>query len=266
MKIEQPIIMPIIDIVDEAQDIKTFKFKGKIKARPGQFVLLWIPRLNLKPFGVSYQDDNSFSVTVSKIGKFTKELFKKKVGDRIGIQGPYGKTFQIDKKNVILVGGGYGAAPLAFLAETLEKQGAKVTFIIGAKTKGCFIYESRFKNSKINLLCMTDDGSLGKKGFTTDVLKQILNKDKNVDMVYTVGPEIMMKKVIEVTDEYKIPCQASLERYMKCGFGICGQCCVDRVGVRVCQEGPVFSKEFIKKYINEFGKYERDKTGNKIKR
>ena len=182
----------------------------------------------------------------------------------------------MDKKNVVLVGGGYGSAPLAFLAEELEKKGTTVTIIIGAKNKSCFIYEKRFQNhNNINLLCMTDDGSLGKKGFTTDALKQILNKEgllqrkrgyRNIDMVYTVGPEIMMQKVIDVTDEYKIPCQASLERYMKCGFGICGQCCVDGTGARVCQEGPVFSKEFIQKHISEFGEYERDKTGNKIKK
>ena len=265
--IEQPIIMPITKITDEAEGIKTFEFEGKINSKPGQFVLLWIPRLNLKPFGVSYQSNNSFAVTVSKIGEFTKKLFKYKVGDKIGIQGPYGKAFQTNKKNVVLVGGGYGAAPLAFLAEELDKKGTNVTIIIGAKTKSCLIYHSRFKNHKnIDLLCMTDDGSLGKQGFTTDALKQILKRDKKIDMVYTVGPEIMMQNVIEVTDEYKIPCQASLERYMKCGFGICGQCCVDGAGVRVCQEGPVFSKEFVKKHISEFGKYERDKTGNKIKR
>ena len=148
--IEQPIIMPIIDIIDEAQDIKTFKFDGKIDAKPGQFVLLWIPRVNLKPFGVSRQDDNSFSVTVSKIGDFTKELFEKKIGDKIGVQGPYGNPFEIDKKNVVLVGGGYGAAPLAFLADELEKKNSKITFIIGTRTKICFIYESKFKNSNIN--------------------------------------------------------------------------------------------------------------------
>jgi len=265
IKPEQPIIYKIIDIIDEAEGIKTFKLKGSIDALPGQFVMAWIPRLNLKPFGISAQDENSFNITVSQRGNFTEELFKKKIGDSLGIQGPYGKIFSQDKNNVILVGGGYGAAPLAFLADELEKKGAKITLIIGARDKGCLIYEERFKNRNINLLCMTDDGSSGQKGFTTDALRKILSEDKEIEMVYTVGPEIMMQKIIDLTDEFNIPCEASLERYMKCGFGICGQCCVDGSGVRVCQEGPVFSKEFIKEHISEFGKYERDKTGNKIK-
>lgn len=263
-KKEQPVSMKITEIIDEAKDIKTFKFKNKISATPGQFILLWIPRVDMKPFGVSYYYEDGFGVTVCRVGKFTEKLFEKKIGDYVGIQGPYGKSFSANAKNAVLVGGGYGTAPLSFLVDELLKKGAKITFIIGAKTKEALIYESRFENSGVNMIYMTDDGSSEKKGFATDALKDAVSQDKNIDMIYTCGPEIMMKKVIEISDENNINCEASLERYMKCGFGICGQCCVDDSGICACKEGPVFTKEFIKKNISEFGKYKRDKTGNKI--
>lgn len=264
-KNEQPIALKIASIKDEAEDIRTFTFNHEMDALPGQFVMLWIPRKNMKPFGVSYQDKDKFSVTVCKVGEFTEELFKKKVGDYIGIQGPYGRAFSTDKKNVIMVAGGYGAAPLGFLAEYMAEQGAKVHLIIGARTNDMLVYKDRFKDSDVEIIYCTDDGTCGIKGFTTQPLKELLDDEKDIDMVYTVGPEVMMKKVIEITDEHDVDCEASLERYMKCGFGICGQCCVDGSGERVCKTGPIYDKGYIKKYISEFGKYHRDGTGNIIK-
>lgn len=262
--IEQPKAMKIVEVRCEAKDICTFKFNEKLKAEPGQFVMLWLPRINQKPFGISKLSEDSFELTICKVGSFTDELFKKNPGDYVGIQGPYGKPFSLEAKNAVLVAGGYGSAPIAFLADALISKGAKVTLIIGAKNKESLVFENRFKDSNATLICTTDDGSLGRKGFTTDALKDVLENDKTVDMIYTCGPEIMMKKVIELADTYNVNCQASLERYMKCGFGICGQCCVDDTGVRICKEGPVFDKEFIKKYVLEFGKYHRDGTGKKL--
>lgn len=264
-KKEQPIALKIIDIKVEAENIKTFKFERKFDVSPGQFILLWIPRLNMKPFGVSHLDNSYFEITVCKAGEFTEKLFEKKVGDYVGIQGPYGKSFSIDgKKRVIIVAGGYGVAPLAFLAEVLNKNNADVTFILGAKTRDSLVYKKRFDNSEIKVIFTTDDGSAGEKGFVTDALKKILTmKDNNFDMIYSCGPEKMMQEVIKISDEYNIDCEVSMERYMKCGFGICGQCCADGSGVRVCKEGPVFDKEFVKTKISEFGLYKREKAGEK---
>jgi dihydroorotate dehydrogenase electron transfer subunit len=292
-KIEQPAAMKIRKIIDEAKDIRTFVFsrgedildeKGYrerhfsehniFTAVPGQFVMLWLPEVDMKPFGISHQDYSYFSLTICKVGPFTEKLFLKKVGDYVGIQGPHGTGFSTNCKNAVLVAGGYGVAPLAFLADELSKSGADVKFIIGAKTKESVLFQDRFKNSKVQILYTTDDGSFGEKGYATDALRRILEKNQkenigkdqssSIDMIYTCGPEIMMKKVIEISDEFNIDCQASLERYMKCGFGICGQCCCDGSGVRICTSGPAFSKEFIKKNISEFGNYKRDGTGKKI--
>ncbi len=258
--IEQPRVVEIHSIHTEAEGVKTFTFKYPLEALPGQFVMLWIPRIGMKPFGVSYLSEDSFSVTVSEVGNFTKELFKKKEGDYVGFQGPYGNCFSVGKRNPVLVGGGYGSAPLALLAEVLAKEGAQVTFIMGARTKNQISYKDRFNGSGVDTIFCTDDGSEGKKGYTTDLLGEAL-RSKSFDYIYTVGPEIMMKKVIEISDVHNLECEASLERYMKCGFGVCGQCCVDGTGERVCKTGPVYKKEYIKKNISEFGRYKRGVTG-----
>jgi len=282
-RLEQPAALKIRKIIDEAEDIKTFIFNrskdildekgyrrrafGETKAftaAPGQFLLLWLPRVNMKPFGISYQDKESFGITVCKVGPFTEKLFEKKVGDYVGIQGPHGTGFNTNCKNAILVGGGYGVAPLAFLADELAAAGVEVRFVIGAKYENLLLFRKRFKDSRVETIYITDDGSYGVKGFTTDALKKELENDSSIDMIYTCGPEIMMKKVIELSDEFNVECQASLERYMKCGFGICGQCCCDDSGVRICINGPVFSKEYIKKNITEFAGCKRDSTGKKV--
>ncbi|MFW6014217.1 MAG: dihydroorotate dehydrogenase electron transfer subunit [Candidatus Nanoarchaeia archaeon] len=259
-KKEQPKALKINSIKNEAEDVKTFTFKNKIDAVPGQFVMLWIPRIGMKPFGVSGLDEYSFSVTVSRVGNFTSCLFEKKQGEYVGVSGPYGKGFSTKRKNPILVAGGYGSAPLALLAECLEKEGANVTLIIGARNERYITFKDRFKESSINVVYCTDDGSKGIKGFTTDALEEVLKK-KECDFIYTVGPEIMMKKVIDISDVHGIDCEASIERYMKCGFGICGQCCVDGTGERLCTNGPVYNKDYIKDKITEFGLYKRDVTG-----
>ena len=263
MLIEQPQMLRIKKIVDEAKDLKSFVFNHDLKAKPGQFIIAWIPRVDEKPFGVAFQNRNKFAITVSAVGSFTKKMHKLKVGDYIGIRGPYGNGFKIEGRHIVLVAGGYGAAPLAFLADEAAKRNIHVDFIVGARTKELLPYLERMKRAGITTHVCTDDGSFGVKGFTTDVLKKLLDEG-NVDKVYTCGPEIMMKFVIQLCDEHYVPCEVSLERYMKCGFGICGQCAVDPTGWCVCKDGPVFTKKQVKQ-ITEFASYKRDASGKKVK-
>jgi len=256
-------VLKIEKVVDEAKDIKTFILRHNLQAKPGQFVLVWIPRIDEKPFSISFQDNERIGITVFGIGPFTKKFNRLSTGDKIGIKGPYGNPFSIEGENIVLVGGGCGSASLAFLADELKKAGKNITFIIGAKSKQHVLYEERMKISDIKTIITTDDGSTGIKGFTTDVLLDLIKEKGNIDMVYTCGPELMMKKVLEICSKNNIPAQFSLERYMKCGIGICGQCCVDDTGIRVCKEGPVLTKDQVNK-IKEFGKYHRDASGAKI--
>lgn len=261
-KIEKPIVLEIEKIVDEAKDFKTFIFKYGLKANPGQFVMLWLPRIDEKPFSISFQDSERFGITVFKVGKFTSELFKLKKGDKVGIRGPYGKGFSLEKGNVVLVGGGCGGAPMGLLADELKKKKANVTFVIGARCKDYLLFLDRMKHAQIETIAATDDGSFGLKGFTTQILEDILSKQK-IDMVYTCGPEIMMKFVIGICEKHNVPCEVSLERFMKCGIGVCGQCCMDHSGEIVCKDGPVFPGHVVKK-MQEFGRYKREKSGKKV--
>jgi dihydroorotate dehydrogenase electron transfer subunit len=253
----------IVKIIDEARGIKTFFFEGHLNALPGQFVMLYIPGLNERPFSIYEDGEKVFATTIAKLGEFTSRLFEMKEGEKLAYYGPFGKPFEIKGRHIVLVGGGYGSAPLTFLAKKALREEIKSELIIGARNKELLLYLNKEYPKEITRHYCTDDGSFGYKGFITEKLRELLQKDKTIDMIYTVGPEIMMKKVVEISDEFKVGCQISLERYMKCGIGICGSCCVDPDGLRMCKEGPCIDKELAKK-VSEFGLYHRDASGKKI--
>ncbi|MFA6098964.1 MAG: dihydroorotate dehydrogenase electron transfer subunit [Patescibacteria group bacterium] len=262
-KIEQPISLPIVEIVEETATVKTFFFKKEFDSQPGQFVIMWIPRVDEKPFSVSYDDHGRLGLSIANVGPFTKNLFNKKVGDLVGLRGPYGSWFKLKNnfKRILLVGGGYGVAPLAFLAQRAVKQKITVDFCNGARTKSLLLFKKRLTDYKVNLHISTDDGSDGIKGTVIDATNDCLGKN-TYDAVYICGPELMEKKIIDLCAEKNLECRVSIERYMKCGFGICGQCCLDGSGERMCLEGPVVSGKYALKH-KEFGAYHRGKSGRK---
>jgi dihydroorotate dehydrogenase electron transfer subunit len=265
MKYELINILPTKRIIDNNQFIKTFYFDYNLNAKPGQFVWLWLPGISERPFSVGYQSEKEFALTIAKVGNTTSKIFELKEGDKVGIKGPYGTHYDIGQaKSVVLVGGGYGSAPLSFLATEIIKQRPKVNidFIIGAQTKNLFFIKPNNFDKRIKFHFTTDDGSFGIKGQVTAVLEKII-KDNKIDYIATCGPELMQLKVIELAEKYGINCQISLERYMKCSCGICGQCIVDPLGIRMCTEGPVIDRELVRK-ISEFGQYHRDASGTKI--
>jgi dihydroorotate dehydrogenase electron transfer subunit len=253
---EVPEVLEIKSTVKENWKTKTFFFYRKLEAEPGQFVMVWVSGLDEKPFAVSFT--NPLGITVTKVGPFSSSLHQMYEGQKLGIRGPYGHGFELKGHKICIVGGGYGIIPLSFLAEKAFAKNHDVTAIIGVKTKDDLFFLERLKKS--NLIITTDDGSAGTKGFATDALKDQLKKE-TYDCVYTCGPEIMMKKVFEICEDHGIECQASLERYMKCGFGVCGQCCID--DLMVCKDGPVFNSEQLRK-LSEFGVFERDKSGSRV--
>lgn len=260
---EKPVLVGIEKIVDEAKDCKTFVFRHNLGAKPGQFIMLWIPGESEKPFSISYQDKDKFAVTVFRVGAFTGRLFSLNPGDRVGIRGPYGSCFRIEGKSIVLVGGGCGCAPLSFLADEARKKGVDVHFIMGARSACYALYIDRMRKGRVKTYVSTDDGSLGTKGFATDLLKPFL-ENKKAGKVFACGPEIMLKRVVEMCRNSGVSVEASLERYMKCGYGVCGQCSVDPLGIRVCVEGPVFSGDTISR-ISEFSSYKRSASGKKVK-
>jgi dihydroorotate dehydrogenase electron transfer subunit len=205
------------------------------------------------------------AITIRKLGFGSTALFNKRKGEILGVRGPYGNQFKIDinAKKVLLVGGGTGLVPLLRLTTIMNKANIDTTIIIGARSEDEVFFEKQASDllakTKHEVIVATEDGSYGIKGYATDAMSEIVNKRK-FDMVYTCGPELMMKKVFDIASANSLPIQASLERYMKCGIGICASCCIgDQL---VCTDGTVFNGKQLS-VMTEFGRIYRDKSGRK---
>ena len=254
-----PYITTISKSKHETDEIKTISFKYPGSMDPGQFFMIWIPGVDEIPMSVSSIDATMKSITFRKVGDATTALYSMNVGDKIGIRGPYGNGFKIRGKHILFVGGGTGIAMLAPAVERAVKKGIAGTVIIGARTKQELFFQNKLEDIGATVYVTTDDGSAGFKGYASDYAAQMLKKEK-ISAVLTCGPENMMKKLFTICQN--IPFQASLERYIKCGIGICGSCCLDK-GVRVCTEGPVFDEKMLKT-MHDFGIYTREASGKKV--
>lgn len=226
--------MSITEIDQMTPEVKTFALDSSLDAQPGQFVMVWLPRLNEKPF--SLVSDDPVTLTVAKVGPFSGRLHELEVGDRLWIRGPLGRGFDIVGSSILLVGGGYGVAPLAFLASRAAGLTRKVA-IIGAGTKDELFFEDRFAASGCEVMVVTEDCSAGAGGLCTEVADVLLS-EQPFDAVYACGPEPMLDKVEEICRQHGIRGQLSKEAYMRCGLGVCGSC--QRHGLLVCKDGPVF--------------------------
>jgi dihydroorotate dehydrogenase electron transfer subunit len=266
----------IKEIKQETEMVRTYTFDGSLGAKPGQFVMVWLPGFDEVPMSVAYDDGATTKITFFAVGDLTEELAQRGVGDLVGLRGPFGTYYEWKPgEHIALVAGGYGAAPMYFIAEQSVQHGCTLEVIIGARGKEHLLYLKEFeKLPHVSLHIATNDGSVGYKGFNTEVLEKLLSsctpekKGKNkkdcspIDRIFACGPEMMLKKISEIAAAYKIPSQLSLERYMKCGFGLCGNCVVDPLGIRLCTEGPVVKNDTCVQ-ITEFGQYHRDDLGKK---
>ena len=248
---ELPRVYPLLRVDHEAPEFVTLWFEGDLDCLPGQFVMVWLPRVDEKPFAVSWQKEGRFAVTARVRGPFTKRLRDLKPGDTVGVRGPYGRAFE-PREPMVIVAGGVGIATVAPLKDRFPS----TRLIYGARTAEELIWRGRFPDMTV----CTDDGTEGHHGFPTDVLREVID-EKRPALVCTCGPEPMMKVLLEICDEAGIECQASLERYMKCGFGICAQCCCD--DKLVCLDGPVFSSDELRT-LNDFGKSAMLKSGRRV--
>lgn len=235
---------------NESEEVTTFTFDiGMPNASPGQFLMLWLPGFDEKPYSVA--GISPLVVCASARGPFGEMLCRKKIGDIVFVRGPYGKGFEARGKNALLVGGGYGFAPLRFLALLLKKKGIAATAICGAKGKML-----PMEGAECRTTFTTDDGSEGIAGNVLVAMEKLFEKEK-FDIVYTCGPEKMMGAVARLAKKRGAGCQLLLERHIKCGIGICGHCCVgDKL---VCCDGPVFGMEILEN--PEFGKAQQGKSG-----
>ncbi len=270
MDIEQlmgnPTTLSISKVMKENKDARTlvFEHQDAENIRPGQFVMVWIPGVDEIPMSVSLLNPPLMGITVLPIGEATNALASVQTGQRIGIRGPFGTHFDSDYESALVVGGGIGMAPLRPLTYELLNRSVDVVLLIGAKTEAELVYAEEFKalsNDGFKLELATDDGSAGFKGLATDAAQGILSSE-NLEALLTCGPEMMMSGLYKLAAEKKMGFQASLERFMKCGCGLCGTCAMDPTGDLVCIEGPVFRGDQLE-HITEFGEYHRDSMGLK---
>ncbi len=262
-------IVRIEETIAETPTVKTLVFKDSLSysAKPGQFLMIWIPRIEEIPMSVMINSNEGYAaVTIRKFGIGSTALFERKKDDLIGLRGPYGNRFTLRKnyRKILIIGGGTGLVPLLRLACLASKSNVESTIVMGARTKTEVLFEKITRRiihgNNSTLLVCTDDGSYGIKGTTVSTMGKLVRNDF-FDCVYTCGPELMMKAVVDLSNKISMPVQASLERYMKCGIGICGSCCLD--SSLVCQDGTVFDGRQLSKML-DFGISYRDKDGQKI--
>ena len=258
-----PHICIIEKVVNETPTVRTLYFHDPVLANvlPGQFAMVWIPGVNELPMSVMIsENDEKSGFTVRKRGESSTALYNLQVGQQIGVRGPYGNSFDIKDGEILLIGGGTGLVPLMRLIK-FSKDTNKITLLMGSQTKEEVFFEDMAKNSwlcnDLNCISVTEDGSYGEKGYVTDVLEKLL-EENTYDAIYTCGPELMMYKTVKLANEKGIFVQASLERMMKCGVGICGSCCVNED--LVCRDGTVFDGQYLAKN-SEFGHFQRTKSG-----
>jgi len=236
----------IAQIVREGADVKRFVLDTEIEAMPGQFIMVWLPGLDEKPFSLA--SGVPVAVVVAKVGPFTRTLHDLRVGDRLWWRGPLGHGFTLPNPDVtgpvakgtlLLVGGGYGAAPLAFLAERASSAGWQVMALLGARSESGLILRERFAALGCRVIICTEDGSCGQQGLITEAAEGYVGHSgrEKITAVYGCGPLAMLEALRPVCGEHRVPCQLSYEAFIKCGMGVCGSCAWN--GLLICHDGPV---------------------------
>lgn len=196
----------------------------------------------------------TLDVVIGVNGKGTRWLSERRRHDNLDIVGPLGKPFMLPKEGVpcVLVGGGYGSAPLFMLAEQLRERGCRVDVVLGASTEEKLYGVLDIKRVSSMLTITTEDGSSGARGRVTDVLPDIMERNDSA-VVYACGPMAMLAAVASIASEYRAYSQCSVEEAMACGIGICMTCVLPVIGddgvtrmVRSCVDGPIFRGDLVR--------------------
>ncbi len=238
-------------IIPHNHRTRTFLFREHLPAQPGQFVMAWLPGTGEKPFSVAGVEP--LALTVVAVGPFSRAMHQLSAGDRLWVRGPVGRGFEIVEGHILLAGGGYGVAPLLFLAREAIARGCTVEVCIGAQTAEDVLLAEDFESAGVAVRITTEDGSLGAKGLVT-VATQTAIAENQPGMVYACGPTEMLEAIDQQCERRGLPRQLSWEAHMRCGMGLCGSCELpnseqDRrtecqgSGWLVCLDGPVSFSE-----------------------
>ncbi|MDL1968967.1 MAG: dihydroorotate dehydrogenase electron transfer subunit [Deltaproteobacteria bacterium] len=243
-----------------------FKCNKYLSAKPGQFIMLrfadQINPLLRRPFSIHRFISNDgalegIEVLYKVVGKCTKKLSMCAEGDIMDIIGPLGNGFTTSDNynNVFIVAGGVGVAPMLFLASYLQKNTdlSKCTVFLGSRSKHDLLCKDDFLRIGMKVIVATEDGSAGRKGLVTDILKTSI-QENYPDIIYGCGPTAMLKSLAVISEMYSIRCMVSIETIMACGIGACLGCAVENKKtpekyLHVCLDGPVFDTKAIK-FVN----------------
>jgi ferredoxin--NADP+ reductase len=245
--VRREVLNPVVKLMDiEAPRVAK-------SAKPGQFVIIRIYDKGERiPLTIADYDPKKGTVTIvfQEVGKSTKLLGALNEGDYIlDFVGPLGNSMEVPKeaKKILGVGGGVGIPALYPKLKALHQEGYRVEAILGGRSEEYVIFKKEMEAVCDKVHYATDDGTLGKKGFVTDVLKEVLENDKEIDYIITVGPVIMMKNVCKMTKEYNIPTIVSMNPLMVDGTGMCGACRIEVGGETkfVCMDGPIFDGHLV---------------------
>lgn len=257
---------PILSVKNLSDEIYLMRLHGPQIARravPGQFVNIRVTReyipLLRKPFSVCRRDADAgwFEILWKIVGKGTAILATLGEGDTVNVLGPLGHGYRIpdDLEKAFLVAGGLGVAPLPFLCEELLRDGRLVQIYLGARTAAELVLLDFFEHLKLPTFLTTEDGSLGEQGLVTEVFERHVLKltGKEPCGVFCCGPNGLLKRIAELSKQYRIAAQVSIETMMGCGFGICMGCPVQLrrpsdaapAYKLTCVDGPVFQSQEI---------------------
>jgi len=256
----------VAQVVQETAQVRRLVLDAQVEAEPGQFLMLWLPGVDERPF--SLVSAKPITLLVSRVGAFTQALHGIQEGDWLWWRGPLGHGFRLlggagcaeDGPSgwLLLVAGGYGVAPLFFLAQRARAASWPVEIAIGARTQAEILLSDELTALGCQVHTCTEDGSCGRSrsprsgaprgtrrrgGLVTQMVEQELAASSSrppaeqVHCVYGCGPQAMLDALRTLCGRYAVPCQLSYEAVIKCAMGVCGSCARD--GLLVCKDGPV---------------------------
>ncbi|MBC8207907.1 MAG: FAD/NAD(P)-binding protein [Desulfobulbaceae bacterium] len=254
----------IREITRETDSVSTFVMSfidelenNSFSYQPGQFMMVSVAHQGEAPISISSSSLQSdfFSLTIRNSGRLTKAMHSLKPGNVIGLRGPYGTAFPLEEmqgRNLLIVGGGIGMAPLRSVVHTCCRQPdhfGKVSVLYGSQNPGELCFQSEMQSWKEAgvdcrlIVDAADNGWQHQVGLVTDLLTDEFRPQKKKDLALVCGPGIMIRFVIQRLEELGYSPEnifTTLERHMKCGFGLCGHChCREKL---VCVDGPVFRR------------------------
>jgi dihydroorotate dehydrogenase electron transfer subunit len=216
-------------------------------ARPGQFVEVKIAGAGApfwrRPFSICRAVGHTLELLIKSVGLGSRLMTRMKPGELVDIIGPLGRGFKLPgQRPVVLIGGGFGVAPLLFLAERLKMHGRKTEVMIGGRCADDLLLRRELQLTGARVACATEDGSFGVQGRVTLLLEKRLSQPGAKPQIAAAGPRPMLAAIARLAAERNCHAEVSLEEVMACGLGGCNGCVIKTLAgfQRVCKDGPVF--------------------------